>query len=369
VENFLNNLLPEGHNLDELSKIVQISKNNTFGLIVQIGSETTGAVSFGMGRAQSSFRTIDEKELAQRIQKRKEVPITLWDGKPRMSVAGVQDKLPITILDGKYGLGEGGICSTHILKFDKEGQNLVFNEALSLHLARAAGLEVNNFALKTIADEPVLLIERFDRKVVEGKVKKIHIIDGCQALDLPPQYKYEKPYGAGVEYREGASFAKLFDLDRYFKVPIIAKSILMRWVIVNLCLGNTDAHAKNISFFLQGKKLTITPFYDIVNVSLYAKEYDTKLAMGIDDIFDLEKIGAFDLAAFCDTQNINPKVFAKEFIKIAEIIKYQLAKKEAGIFELIDYNFVEEYRQNVVQRIDRFLSFTGEIERVDKRLL
>ena len=44
--------------------------------------------------------------------------ITYWDGRTRLSVAGVQDKLNLLEIDGKLGFGEGELCSNKIFKFE-----------------------------------------------------------------------------------------------------------------------------------------------------------------------------------------------------------------------------------------------------------
>jgi len=121
--------------------MMHISKANVFGLINAIGTETTGAISFHSTPdepEETLFREIPEQELIDRIQKRQQTPITVWDDKPRLSVAGVQEKLPVMITDdGKYGLGEGDFASTHILKFGKHpDEYIVLNEHLCMTLAR-----------------------------------------------------------------------------------------------------------------------------------------------------------------------------------------------------------------------------------------
>ncbi len=42
IKRFLDNLLPEGKGLDDLTSFMHISKNNIFGLIQAIGFETSG---------------------------------------------------------------------------------------------------------------------------------------------------------------------------------------------------------------------------------------------------------------------------------------------------------------------------------------
>lgn len=52
IRNYLQNLLPEGQGLEDITANTTISKNNTFGLIRIIGAETSGALSF-----RSAFRS------------------------------------------------------------------------------------------------------------------------------------------------------------------------------------------------------------------------------------------------------------------------------------------------------------------------
>lgn len=113
----------------------------------------------------------------------------------RFSVAGVQEKLLVLIRpDGAMGFGEGELASTHLLKFGKDPEmHLVLNEYLCMRLARAVGLPVADVALERFG-EPVLAVRRFDRQWQGDRVLRLHIIDGCQLLDLPPKFKYERPF-------------------------------------------------------------------------------------------------------------------------------------------------------------------------------
>jgi serine/threonine-protein kinase HipA len=71
----------------------------------------------------------------------------IWEGKPRLSVAGVQQKLPIARLKDKFGFGEGDIASTHILKFAKPDSTLILNEYLSMN--RSYAVEVRLYLGET----------------------------------------------------------------------------------------------------------------------------------------------------------------------------------------------------------------------------
>lgn len=231
IKNYLENLLPEGKGREILTTMYHISKNNLFAFIQLIGKDTTGALTFTLENKtlDTSFREISNTELINRIKNRKNIPIAIWDGNIRLSIAGVQDKLPITILNGKYGFAQGNLASTHILKFESNNDNLVLNEYLSLKLASYAGLKIPNIEIVNFDSEVVLQVERFDREFVSNdKILRKHIIDGCQALNLNVMHKYERAFGKELkDYKEGVSFKKIFNLIEQCSSPIIAKKILL----------------------------------------------------------------------------------------------------------------------------------------------
>ena len=57
--------------------------------------------------------------------------------------------------------------------------------------------------------------------------------------------------------------------------------LLMQWAAFNLCIGNNDAHAKNISMLRNGSKLMLAPFYDLISTTFYGHRLPRKLAMRI----------------------------------------------------------------------------------------
>lgn len=358
IKNFIENLLPEGKGREILTNMYHISKNNLFALIQLIGKDTTGALTFNLEHNTfiTSFREITISELSHRIKDRKNVPIEVWDGNVRLSVAGVQDKLPITIIDGKYGFAQGELASTHILKFESNNDNLVFNEYLSLKLAAIAGLKIPNIQIVHFDNEVVLQVERFDRELISNdKIIRKHIIDGCQALNLNVMHKYERAFGKELkDYKEGASFQKIFTLIEKCTSPIIAKKYIITWIIVNLCLGNSDAHGKNISFFIDKNKIELTPFYDIVNIEIYENKYDTDFAMGIDTAFNQKELGSYQIIEFCKDLKINLKGFVKEFKRVSQLINKAL--DDDILIDAVNpknKDFYEMYKKDVKLRIEK----------------
>ncbi|WP_210444948.1 HipA domain-containing protein [Vibrio crassostreae] len=278
IENYLRNLLPEGEAFEEMIQNTIISKSNTFGIIRKLGAETSGALSFRVPNSEpeeTSFRAVPDDELIERLE-RNLAPLVYWDGKVRLSVAGVQNKLNLLKRGDEWGFGEGKLSSNYILKFESgKAPCIAVNEFFCMTLAKLAGLDVANVELTRIGKTRTLIIERFDRTYIEARdvVQRKHVIDGCQATDLPPGYKYERQNGDegdGVYMRDGVSFPRLLSVKTIDTV--ITNLKLTQWMLFNLATLNYDAHGKNISFFITPKGLELTPFYDLVNIEAIAQE-------------------------------------------------------------------------------------------------
>ncbi|ELB2803185.1 HipA domain-containing protein [Vibrio alginolyticus] len=278
IENYLRNLLPEGEAFEEMIQNTTISKSNTFGLIRKLGAETSGALSFRVPNSEpeeTSFRAVPDDELIERLE-RNLSPLVYWDGKVRLSVAGVQNKLNLLKRGDEWGFGEGKLSSNYILKFESgKAPCIAVNEFFCMTLAKLAGLDVANVELTRIGKTRTLIIERFDRAYIEARdvVQRKHVIDGCQATDLPPGYKYERQNGDegdGVYTRDGVSFPRLLSVKTIDTV--ITNLKLTQWMLFNLATLNYDAHGKNISFFVTPKGLELAPFYDLVNIEAIAQE-------------------------------------------------------------------------------------------------
>jgi serine/threonine-protein kinase HipA len=126
-------------------------------------------------------------------------------------------------------------------------------------------------------------------------------------LDLPPTYKYERPYGKageGARIRTGVSLPKLFAATRNCRIPALAIRDLLNWSLFQLLIGNSDAHGKNISFFVDKSGIAVAPGYDLLNIDLYGDEFDRDLAMAIGDEFVVGEILPYQLAEFCDECNL-----------------------------------------------------------------
>jgi serine/threonine-protein kinase HipA len=338
IKRFIEHLLPEGHALDVAVAANGLAKSNVFGLIRALGVETAGVLRFrdadhAAAPAEHGMRAIPLDELDARIANR-EQPFTVWDGKVRMSVAGVQDKL-LVYLDaplergGQLYLVEGPrLASTHILKPDL-GQprlpHLAVNEHFCMTLARRIGLPVADVQLLR-APRPVLVVRRFDRVVRQQddgvRVDRLHIVDACQARDLPVAFKYERNLGKEPEVRnvrDGMSFKRLFGLGELTANKATAKRTMLHWALFQFLIGNSDAHGKNFSFFVRpGGYLEPTPWYDLVSVVQY-EHFDTDLAMAFGDAFTFDEVKGFALAEFAEGCGIDRKLMQREAKRLARL--------------------------------------------------
>lgn len=375
VQRYLRNLFPEGEVLDTLLTSIRLSKGNTFGIIRALGTDASGSFLFLPSDQAlpntSSLRIITPTELKKRLETRDEYSLIIWDGKPRLSMAGIQDKINVVInSEGQMGFGEGKLISTHILKFERQKlSHLVINEYVTMQLASECGIQIPKVELMRYGIYPALLIERFDRKLIaSNEVMRRHVIDGCQALNLSPEDKYERNFGSSrdvAHIREGASLLKLFEFANQCMNPAETKSKILDWVLFNILIYNYDAHGKNISFFVGKHGMSLTPFYDLINIKMYP-EIHSELAMALGDDFDGEDINAYQLADFADSCQLSRSYLVRQLKNMASRLLSAISKENIFAFAINDKekHYLETYQQMIIKRCEFFLEQANEITSV-----
>lgn len=375
VERFLRNLLPEGNGLDELLRSFHLSKYNTFGLIRALGKDISGALIVLASNEKIPldpiFRPITDAELEERLKHREGHSLIIWDAKPRLSSAGVQDKINVLINEqGQLGFGEEALCSTHILKFEKQQlSHLVLNEFTTMQLAKQCGLNVADVQLKRYGNYSALLVDRFDRKFISmEQIKRRHIIDGCQALNMSPEYKYERIFGSGrdvAHIRDGASYKRIFQFANQCANPSLTKLKILDWVLFNALVFNCDAHGKNISFFVDNSGIKLAPFYDLVNIKMYP-EFEQEMAMAFGDEFDSDGINAYQLADFADSCQLNRLLVTRRLKSLATNLSLVLKneyKPQTKTNEETDY--FNQYKSLILKRCEYLLDQADLIKSIE----
>jgi serine/threonine-protein kinase HipA len=282
VRSYLDGLLPEGEARTNIARDVGESPNNTFGLIRALGRDCAGAVVIQSiedppppTATTTTAEPLSPDEIEDLVRNLRSAPLGAG-GRVRISLAGVQEKLVLTRMpNGAWGRPVDGTPSTHILKPEVAQFPLtVENEAFCMRVAKHLGLDVANVETTEIAGRKLIVVERYDRDIsANGTVTRIHQEDFCQALGIPPEMKYQEDGGPSLARIAGilATVAAPDSLGR-----------LLAAVVVNVLVGNSDAHAKNFSL-LHGRSgaLRLTPSYDLLCTLHYG---DDHLAMYIDDV-------------------------------------------------------------------------------------
>lgn len=379
VRRFIENLLPEGRALDIAAAHHNVTKNNVYGLIRQLGQETAGALSF-LAERQHNLQAVTQKrevtvsELADRIARRNEVPFAVWDGKVRMSMAGYQDKLPVYHDGDRLFLVEGALSSTHILKpepADERMPFLVANEHFCMTLASRLGLNSAPVAILRLPS-PVLLVERFDRLRTDQVVTRVHIIDACQALDFPVAYKYEQNLGSGKDVRnirDGVSYPTLFSLQDKSSSKARTIRTLANWALLQFLIGNSDAHGKNYSFFCRPEGLEPTPLYDLVSVVQYAG-IEHAMAMAYGDEFVLAKITPYAFADFAHRTGLERRFLSREMKRLARLALHHAPRLAADpVYLGGETEIVGQIAAYVVAQAEKLIDLSTKMLEVDRQYL
>ncbi len=286
---FFANLLPEAGARDHIVRDLKIS-NSDFELLRAIGGECAGALSILPTEREPtdtfSYKRLDQTDLIT-LLKRKGQPfyLTSRDDRPRLSLAGAQDKCPI-LFDGTDSfLPLDSAPSSHILKFEIAGyRNIPAYEYFLIKLAQSIGLPVVDIHLKKQDRHYYLLIKRYDRiPDPKGGLIRLHQEDFCQALGM----SYDKKY----QQEGGSSFQACYQLTREVSAdPITDLEHLLRWQIFNVLAGNSDGHAKNISLLYgKGDQPRLAPFYDLV-CTRAIERLDVNLAFSVGGIYNPNNI-------------------------------------------------------------------------------
>ncbi|MEV4374056.1 type II toxin-antitoxin system HipA family toxin [Nonomuraea sp. NPDC049637] len=274
---WFSHLLPEGRLRDAVARAAQINAAREFELISRLGlSDLPGGIR------------------AFAVEGREEVPVPPpaeddpYSGNAllKFSLAGAQLKFSVSG-DFKKGLTVpvSGQAGNFIVKFpdNRAGfDNVPEAEAGSLRLAQAAGIPTPEFFLidpATITGledwasksgaRQALAVRRFDR--LNGQ-QRVHMEELAQVLDIPTvneNAKYEKANFEVVAVVIGGV------------VGVDAVGEVIDRIVLNILLGNGDAHLKNWALiYKDGKSPELSPVYDVLPTVLYVSDEDLGLNLG-----------------------------------------------------------------------------------------
>jgi len=356
---FFAGILPEESKREIIARNLGISARNDYAMLERIGGECAGAVTFvptGGARPEGSYeyRKLSDKELAGILRELPRRPLLAGDEGIRLSLAGAQDKVAVRIEGGEVSLPLGGAPSTHILKPAIERfEGVVFNEALMMTLAAAAGLSAARVETRIVDGIDFLAVERYDRhhrESAESKpvLERLHQEDFCQALGIVPEFKYQKEGGPSLKQ----CFALLRDAS---SAPVIDLARLLDAVIYNYLVGNNDAHGKNFSLLYRpleagGRETRLSPLYDIVSTAYYP-QLSREMAMKIGSEYSSEKVVARDFEQLAQEAGLGRALARRRVPELADTIVAALAKVE------ITHPTAEKVAALIRERCQRARSF------------
>jgi serine/threonine-protein kinase HipA len=325
IESFIWGLLPENELvIERWAKKLQVSPRSAFALISHVGEDCAGAVQFVrpdrldavLNSGPGDIDWLDESDIATRLKTLRE-DHSAWrrpGDTGQFSLAGAQPKTALLLQDGKWGVPSGRIPTTHILKpptgaFDGHGEN----EHFCLALARALGLPAASSTVTHFGDEVAFVVERYDRRIIDRRIVRIHQEDMCQALGVPPTKKYENESGPSVrrivEFLRENSGAPREDIQTFID------AVAYNWLV-----GGTDAHAKNYSILIgAGGRVRLAPLYDLASILPYDEFYPLKLklAMKLGGKYRIRDISARSWEKLSEELRLDKKEVARRVREMA----------------------------------------------------
>jgi len=323
---FFGGILPEESKREIIARNLGISARNDYAMLERIGGECAGAVTFlPSGEApperQYGYRTLTPEELGAILKELPRRPLLAGDEGIRLSLAGAQDKVAVRLENGEVCLPLGGAPSTHILKPAVERfEGVVFNEALCMKLAAAAGVPAASVEARNVGGLDYLLVERYDRIHDDRGLKRLHQEDFCQAQGIVSEQKYQK--------EGGPSLKQCFALVRAASsTPVLDLTRLLEAVIFNYLVGNNDAHGKNFALLYQEAGTRLAPVYDVVS-TLYYPDLSREMAMKLGSEYASENVTARDFEQLAEEAALGKPLVRRRVPEMAERVLAALPKVE-----------------------------------------
>jgi len=353
---FFEGLLPEGEQLRAyIGKKYGINPKNEFSLLKAIGYDCAGAVSFTDYEEKPksykndyikiSGKKFTDKELEQYISELPLKPLLTSSDGLRLSLAGAQDKMAIVLIDNAVSLPDKDVPTTHILKpVIKDIESSIENEYICLNTAKVMGLNVCNCEIRNTENQKYLLIERYDREEKNGKVRRIHQEDFCQAKNIASTFKYEREGGIKI--------SDCYDIIRKTNVPAKNMIELTNRIIFNYLIGNVDAHGKNFSLLYTEDGIKFAPVYDVLCTAIYP-DLTKQMAMKIGGYYEPDKIYPRHWERMAKSAGINytqlKKMIAAQAKDLPDAI--QQINLSVPVSEKI-YKFVKNNCANTLKRFE-----------------
>ena len=315
---FFENLLPPEVVRRKLEKIIHHDHGNYFAFLKALGGDCAGAIALypedvdPAGR-EDVLRELTEDEADEIFKALPTSPLLqgVVDNY-RISVAGAQDKLVVRLRDGRISLPLFGSASTHIVKPGMARcEHSVENECFCQRLAGAVGLSAAGSSVLSVKGGRYYVTERYDRKVVGGRVERYLQEDFCQAMGVDSEKKYQSD--------GGPSAVRCFRFLREHSFGLADQMRFVDFYLYNFLIGNADAHAKNFSLLQVGGKSTVAPLYDAMSTLAYPNVYNS-MAMEIGGRYEFKAVTRESFVSFAEKCDISPRAVLDRLDALASVL-------------------------------------------------
>jgi serine/threonine-protein kinase HipA len=300
---WLDGLLPEGRVRDHMAMDVGVDPEDPVGFLAAYGGDTVGALQFvAVGHAPrpgaTGSRPLTDADVAALLRE----SAARAGGQARSqhltsSLPGMEPKIGLVRTGGSWYRAAPDQPTTHILKVaraaDSPTADLVDTEAAALDLARRVGLTTIDAHVATFDGMRCIVVSRYDRVPdpdAPGGLRRVHQEDAAQALGINTRDP-ERKFQHGRAIPSLAAIARVLRDDGARPDPLLALGVL------NLAVGNTDAHAKNVSLLRrENGAVSLAPAYD-VSMHLHHGHASRVFAMDVAGRRDMDAITGADLVA------------------------------------------------------------------------
>ena len=230
----------------------------------------------------------------------------------RFSLAGSQGKFSVVIRNGLWFWPSANLPSTHIIKPDgRRVADVAEVEHATLELASTCGIDVPKSDVITFCERTGLIIERFDRIVVDGVAHRLRAEDLAQAMGIAPDDKYEP---------------EMADVISCLRNGGVSDGVLyafVRQAAFNAAVGNSDAHAKNYSLVYTGGGARLSPLYDAICMAHWSQFKHGTLAMPINGVYDPWEIAWSDWRSEATLCRLDPDVVEGIVREVVDTLRAQ----------------------------------------------
>jgi serine/threonine-protein kinase HipA len=192
-----------------------------------------------------------------------------------VAVPGVQPKISLSVIKEAFTDGNksrltvvGALGGNYIFKPPSDHYiDMPQNEHVTMRIAEAFGIRtVQSSLIRLASGELSYITKRIDRTSAGDK---IHMLDMFQILEASDKYKssMERIGKALTQHSANVLLDKLY----FFDISLFC-----------FLTGNNDMHLKNFSMIDSGEQWTLSPAYDLLNVTIINPDDSEELALTLE---------------------------------------------------------------------------------------